>query len=209
MARSTMTMMMIAVAAAALAVSACAANTDGSESTDHTEAAMLPSGTTCPSVCTLSASCTKTCLQDYEPMTCGDFGRCADMDSDQDGVPNAQDNCPTVQNSSQSDCDGDGVGDACDSVNGNWVVTGHEICVPVPLNVTVTAAGYDFLASQITISTDQSACNGKPAYSVTPGVVQCLSTDTLDACCGRFVTVNGLDPHLCVGIGVRNNCVTY
>ena len=36
------------------------------------------------------------------------------MDSDQDGVGNACDNCPTVANSDQVDSDEDGYGDACD-----------------------------------------------------------------------------------------------
>jgi hypothetical protein len=36
------------------------------------------------------------------------------QDTDGDGIPDAQDNCPTVVNPDQKDSDGDGVGDACD-----------------------------------------------------------------------------------------------
>lgn len=36
-------------------------------------------------------------------------------DQDQDGVPDAEDNCPAVANADQKDSDGDGQGDACDA----------------------------------------------------------------------------------------------
>jgi hypothetical protein len=39
-------------------------------------------------------------------------------DSDADGWPNDFDNCPTVANRSQADCNSDGVGDACEIVDG-------------------------------------------------------------------------------------------
>ncbi|MCA9669800.1 MAG: thrombospondin type 3 repeat-containing protein [Myxococcales bacterium] len=37
------------------------------------------------------------------------------LDSDNDGVPDANDNCPTVSNTNQDDVDADNVGDACDN----------------------------------------------------------------------------------------------
>jgi hypothetical protein len=39
-------------------------------------------------------------------------------DSDGDGVYDHSDNCPSAYNPNQADCDGDGVGDVCDSFNG-------------------------------------------------------------------------------------------
>ena len=37
------------------------------------------------------------------------------VDTDSDGVPDVDDNCPSVANPAQTDTDGDGIGDACDS----------------------------------------------------------------------------------------------
>jgi hypothetical protein len=43
----------------------------------------------------------------------------ADADDDNDGVPDAIDNCPFTYNPDQKDSDGDGRGDACDPLNNN------------------------------------------------------------------------------------------
>jgi len=46
------------------------------------------------------------------------FDDCQPPDSDGDGIPDANDNCPNFQNANQADGDGDGVGDACDNCLG-------------------------------------------------------------------------------------------
>ncbi len=48
-------------------------------------------------------------LQDGTPFS----GCSVEQDSDGDGVPDATDNCPTIPNSNQADCDQDSVGDVC------------------------------------------------------------------------------------------------
>ena len=44
-------------------------------------------------------------------------------DGDGDGVPDSEDNCPTVANDNQADADNDGIGDACDSTPGGPTMT--------------------------------------------------------------------------------------
>jgi hypothetical protein len=56
-------------------------------------------------------------------------------DQDGDGVSNAIDNCPTIANPTQSDCNSDGIGDACviaggaPDINGNAIPDSCE-CIP-------------------------------------------------------------------------------
>lgn len=56
-------------------------------------------------------ACLNSCL-----ISCDDLENCNPMqDQDKDGIINQTDNCPTIPNLDQSDLDGDGVGDLCDS----------------------------------------------------------------------------------------------
>ena len=63
-------------------------------------------------------------------------------DSDGDGVPDAQDNCPTVGNASQSDLDGDGLGDACDDDrDGDGTPNASDECPDDPNKIKVGVCG--------------------------------------------------------------------
>jgi len=50
------------------------------------------------------------------------------LDFDLDGIPDRQDNCPTVKNPDQADSDGDGLGDACDRCAGGLDSDGDGVC---------------------------------------------------------------------------------
>jgi hypothetical protein len=50
-------------------------------------------------------------------------------DTDADGIPDSEDNCPDTPNPGQEDTDGDGIGDACDPCTcGNLIVEPGEEC---------------------------------------------------------------------------------
>ena len=55
----------------------------------------------------------------------------ADTDDDNDGIADTVDNCPLVANSNQVDCDGDGIGNACEAFpgdcNGNGVADSCDV----------------------------------------------------------------------------------
>jgi Notch-like protein len=85
------------------------------------------------------------CPDGYED---GPLGACVDVDEDDDGVDNADDNCPRDANEGQGDGDDDGVGDACDDGDGDGVKDAADAdaldpCVPTTTNAACAAFDSD------------------------------------------------------------------
>jgi hypothetical protein len=57
------------------------------------------------------------CPADAKPCDCLLKGTIQCTDPDGDGILSLYDNCDFIKNANQADCDGDKIGDACDSLN--------------------------------------------------------------------------------------------
>lgn len=108
-----------------------------------------------------------TCPQDCGPCNTG-------TDQDADGVADSQDNCPTNYNPSQVDCDGDGIGDACDSFNAT-----------TSSFTTTTVANVRFLGSQCHLSPG----GGSNSYNYYQYVLR-ICTGTRTTYCNGTVVEN-------------------
>ncbi|MCE9595911.1 MAG: hypothetical protein K8S98_17115 [Planctomycetes bacterium] len=65
-----------------------------------------------------TADCVDGCPNDANKVAPGQCGcGTADTDTDTDGIADCNDNCDTIANPGQQDCNGNGVGDACDLVS--------------------------------------------------------------------------------------------
>jgi len=95
-------------------------------------------------------------------------------DADQDGVCDADDNCPDEPNNRQENEDGDGLGDACDPCLGDPTNTCGPVCTPgdVNANGSITSADIIYLVNHV--------FKGGPAPLPVPesGDVNCSGTLT-------------------------------
>ncbi|RLG24161.1 hypothetical protein DRN85_08100 [Methanosarcinales archaeon] len=108
------------------------------------------------------------------------------MDSDKDGIPDNEDNCPETYNPGQEDVDGDGVGDVCD----NCV----DVYNPDQLDQEGDGLGYacepgDPNVCDLTFDCDNDGvCDGPNSPGAPPA----------EYCTGRAFPCSKIDPMVCV-----------
>ena len=98
-------------------------------------------------------------------------GDACDIDDDNDGVPDAEDNCPLTANADQADADNDGIGDVCDNdADNDGVPNGTDLCPDTPLNDVVDVTGctvFSLAATNFQIRTIGESCSSSNDGSIT------------------------------------------
>lgn len=139
---------------------------------------------TCRWRCTATAACSTTCQVEDEAMTCADYGICANLDSDGDGVLDATDNCDYTPNANQADCDGDGIGTACDSDNAVWQQVSDTLCY-IDKDTHIPHFDLEFYAERL--YHDVSSCGSAPRYQrYLKDQATCFNVST-QTCCQQFI----------------------
>ena len=95
-----------------------------------------------------------------------------DADTDGDGVPDAQDNCPTTFNPNQADWDNDGTGDVCDDSDQDGLFDSVDQCISSTLGMIIDVFGCEVFTlpgDNISLQSVQTSCvgsgNGKAVFS--------------------------------------------
>lgn len=125
-----------------------------------------PNLNTCIFICTTATPCTETCVLGLDTVSCGYYFHliAGTADLDGDGVPFDADNCACVYNPNQRDCDRDGLGDACDTSSGSFVVDTKRVNVPCKAFNEVMPSASTMHVTYETRYKDVSVCRSGPKF---------------------------------------------
>lgn len=129
-------------------------------------------------------------------------------DQDGDGVLDAVDNCPSVSNPGQADCDADGLGDVCDSQSVHWVPSSTGLCGAegtfgqTSITLTAVSVYYDTCsgASCRDLVTGSQSCNPQQNYSPIQG------QDDVATCCAYETFFTDAECYVATYYPSLNNC---
>ncbi|MCC7015270.1 MAG: lamin tail domain-containing protein [Planctomycetes bacterium] len=108
-----------------------------------------------------AADCVDGCPFDPAKLAPGVCGcGVSDIDSDNDGVADCHDNCPALANPTQSDCDGDEVGDTCEIASGS--------ARDLDLDGLPDECEFGAVIAYCTASTTAQGCNGAMSANGVP-----------------------------------------
>jgi hypothetical protein len=122
-------------------------------------------------------------------------------DGDGDGFINKDDNCRDAWNPDQRDCDGDGTGDACDGLNGNYIQRDTALPIICHIDKDDHLAYYSLeYRAEIKVF-DTSSCNSPPRLErVLIDEVTCFRISEYDCCTSGFPRAGGDRDAMCRSI---------
>lgn len=143
----------------------------------------------CNQVCS-SSWCDEYCWDGLQgSTTCAEFLNRTNRDYDSDGVLYPNDNCACLWNPNQVNCDGDSWGDACDSLQGTWVVDGSRYQVQCGTNKVNHTINYEAQVTYETKYIDISACGRSARYDHQKETKDCAYWTSFTECC-QAIAVN-------------------
>lgn len=138
----------------------------------------------CSQVCSAS-TCSESCWDGLQQrsISCAAYLNRINGDFDSDGLLYPNDNCACIWNPNQVNCDGDSYGDACDGLQGTWVIDSSRYqvqCATAKVNHTVN---YEAQVTYETKYIDVSACGRVPRYDHQKETKDCAYWTSFTDCC--------------------------
>jgi hypothetical protein len=90
-------------------------------------------------------------------------------DSDYDGIPDVNDNCPDMANPDQADFNNNGIGDACEDSDGDGLVDSEDNCPDSPEGAVIDVFGcevFELPYNNFSIVATAVSCNGQNDGSI-------------------------------------------